>query len=80
MNLARHMVHYAYPRSLILGFKVIADSLNEGDLGADWQYVVPSIIPLGYGEIAVGIIYDANTLTLEVSDARPGGRTVTHAG
>lgn len=46
--------------------QVIADNLSDED-ETDWRYVVPSEIPLGSDEIAVGIIYNADVLSLEVS-------------
>lgn len=42
------------------------DSINAQDKGADWRYVIPSQIPLGSDEIAVGIIYDAGKIALKV--------------
>lgn len=52
--------------------QVIADSINAQDIGADWRYVVPSTIPLGSDQIAVGIIYDAKTLSPKVRYLLPG--------
>lgn len=40
--------------------------MNDEDHDADWRYVTPSTIPLGSDVIAVGIIYNANTVSLKV--------------
>lgn len=41
-------------------------SINANDSGANWDYVIPSAIPLGSDEIAVGLIYDTNAVSLKV--------------
>ncbi|CAM9353872.1 unnamed protein product [Ascophyllum nodosum] len=60
--------------------ETLVDSINAADSGADWNYVVPTTIPLGFDEIAVGLIYDANTVFLKgVSDVLDYGENKTRA-
>lgn len=69
---SRHMVKVLGPSPLVIPplsaghGQVIVDSINAGDTGAEWRYVVPSKIPLGTDQIAVGIIYDASKIALKV--------------
>lgn len=46
--------------------QAIVNSMNDEDREADWRRFDPSTIPLGSDEIALGIIYNANTLSLKV--------------
>ena len=49
--------------------KALVDYINAQDSKGKWSYVVPDAasIPLGFDLIAVGLIYDANVVSLKVN-------------